>query len=265
MSRKNLLPGFALLFAAVLVLVLFERAKADQLRTQTYQQAGVVEYLRGKFDQLGVPVDDIVILQDDPLEIQVTLESLGTDSKGTPEDSINVHTVFRESMLASDRGYQIYGLTTDVVNIKGDQIFSRWTRIKPESMYHRLEPPGLSEAATGSLLNEKLAQYELSPIDAEVISSEGFQTLNLFLSGISKEDASLIIPPIKDKMHLLTQDMNSQGAGVALVTLRLTAEMDEPLVVYYLDLQFRTEGWWAAEEINIDSWYASIPALPPTP
>ncbi len=265
MTRKNLLLGFVLLFATILVLMLSDRTKAEQLESLTYQQESVVEYLKSKLDQLGVPVDNIVVLQDVPLEIEVTIRSLGTDDKGAPEDSINVHMVFRESMFAADRGYRINGLTTIVLNMKGEQVYKGWIKIEPELMYHKIDPPRLAEAATASLLSEKLAQYGLSRIDGAVISAEGFQTLNLYASGISKEDAALVIPPSKDGLHHLTQDLNSQGAGIALAILKLSNETDEPLLVYFFDLQFGTEGWWVVDGINIDSWYPSIPAPAPSP
>ncbi|MBI5823961.1 MAG: hypothetical protein HZB18_08050 [Chloroflexi bacterium] len=263
MRRKKILFGFALFFVALLALSLSSQTKAEKLRVLVNQQESLVDYLKKELGQLDVPVQQTVILQDSPLEIGVTIQSLSTNEKFAPDDFVYIHMVFRESMFAHEKGYQINGLTTIVVNMEEKKIFDGWSKIEPASMsYRRLDPPRLTETSTSNMLSEKLADYGLSKINVEVISSEESRTLNLYLSNISKEEASATKTSIKDSLGLLVQDMNSQGAGVAIVKLKITNESGETLLNYLLDLQFVTEGWWVADGINVDDWFPSRPAMP---
>ncbi len=238
---------------------------ASELESQIEQTIGAmtVEYLKNKLGQLGVPVNQIVVLQDSPLEIEVTIQSLSTNEKFAPDDFVNIHMVVRESVFASDKGYPINGLSKIVVNMEGKQINKGWIKIEPESMYRRLAPSQLTETSTANLLNKKLAEYGMSKINGKILALDESQALDLYLPNLSKEETNLTMLSIKDSLGILTEDMNSQGAGISFVKLRITNESGETLLNFLSDWQFSTEGWWVADGINIDSWLPSIPAPVP--
>lgn len=263
MKRKKFIFGFALFFVMLLALSLSSQTKAERLKVQVNQQESLVEYLKNKLGQLGVPVNQIVVLQDSPLEIEVTIQSLSTNEKFAPDDFVNIHMVVRESVFASDKGYPINGLTKIVVNMEGKQINKGWIKIEPESMYRRLAPSQLTETSTANLLNKKLAEYGMSKINGKIIALDESQALDLYLPNLSKEETNLTMLSIKDSLGILTEDMNSQGAGISFVKLRITNESGETLLNFLSDWQFSTEGWWVADGINIDSWLPSIPAPVP--
>ncbi len=263
--RRRVLPlGLAVLFIVFIALSYSNQTEADILETSENQQESLVEYLERRLNLLGVPVKQIAVLQDNPLEIELTIQSLTVTDKYAPDDFVSLQMAFRESVLASDKGYQINGLTTVVVNAEGKQISKGWYKVEPE-IYRRLAPPELTEAVTENLLKEKLTEYELLETKGEVVSLGESPALDLRMSNLSKEEVNQIIPSLKDTLDRLTKGMNTQGAGIAMVKLRITSKTGETLLNYLVDLQFGTEGWWTADGVNIDVWRPSIPAPPPSP
>jgi hypothetical protein len=68
------------------------------------------------------------------------------------------------------------------------------------------------------------------------------------------------LSPLLESLRPLADDINAQGAQIVMVNLMVKDEKGNILLNYLLDLQFGIENWWAADGINVDNWYPSIPA-----
>ncbi len=227
-------------------------------------QQDVVGYLQERLKQQNVPFTQIKILQESPLEIEITLQSVSEGKDWMPEDFEHLLLAQREAILAAEKGFDIERYTEILLN-KNEESIS-WARIKinGEILYTKLSPSNVADSVTKNLVGEKINTYGMPVINNEISSFDGFQTLNLSLSTNSLEEANRVLPQMRDSLRPLTKDINSQGAQIVMVKLEVKNEKGEMLLNYLLDLQFGTEGWWAADGINVDSWYPSIPAVAET-
>jgi hypothetical protein len=199
------------------------------------------------------------------LEIQVIIQSASTSDKFAPDDFEHIHMVIRESVIASNLGYRINGVSRIVVNQAGDEIDKGWIKIEPESMFRRFNGSQLDAQSTMNLLHEKLVDYNLVDSQSDVRSIDEFYILDLSLMSKSTPEANTTIVKTRDTLLKMAADLNSQGAGIAIMKFKIMSESDEVLFNYLFDLQFETEGWWSAEGINVDFMRHSIPAPVPTP
>jgi len=259
MKNKKLISRLLILIIIGIVLVFNLRVKAQQGVETASPQQDVVGYLQERLKQQNVPFTQMKILQESPLEIEITLQSISTGEKFAPDDFINLHLTIREAVLANERGYNINGLTEVVLNKDGKTIDWGWSHLIGV-YYLKLAPSTVTDALAMGLVDEKINTYGMSVVNKDVSSFDGFKTLNLDLSTTSFEEANQTVSQIKDALGPLAKDINAQGAQVVMVRLKVKDEKGAVLLNYLRDLQFETEGWWAAEGINIDSWYPSIPA-----
>ncbi len=77
---------------------------------QIFPKQDIVSYLQERFQQQNIPVTKIIILNENPMQIEITVQSLSDGDVGTPEDSTNVLMVSREVTLADQNGYHIAAL-----------------------------------------------------------------------------------------------------------------------------------------------------------
>jgi len=264
MKPSKLITGFTLAIIVLAVVLGFSRqTKAIQSQAELSQQANIVVYLQNRLEQQSVPVKQIRVLQNNPLEIEITLQSTSTGNKFASEDFLNLHLATREAVLAGEKGYSINGITTIVLNLEGKIIDRGWIKIEPNIMYIRHAPANLANTSVNNLVREKLDSYGVPGFSSNVSSFDGLQTLELHRASISSDDANQLIPQIRGSIRELAKDINIKGAEIVIVKLKLLDGNGKILLNYMRDLQFETEGWWAADGINIDGWYPSIPAPAP--
>ena len=260
MKNKKLISSLLLILIIIGIVSVFNlRVKAQQGVETASPQQDVVSYLQERLKQQNVPFTQIKILQESPLEIEITLQSVSEGEKFAPDDSANLHLTVREAVLANGRGYQINGLTQVVLNKDGKSISWGWLKVT-DLYYLKLAPSSITDALAMNLVDEKINTYGMSVVNKDISSFDGFKSLNLDLSTTSLEEANQTLSQIKDSLGPLAKDVNAQGAQVVMVRLKVKDEKGEVLLNYLLDLQFETEGWWVADGINVDSWYLSRPA-----
>lgn len=239
------------------------RAKAGPNYIQPTPNQDIVSYLEFQLKERNVPFTKIQVIQESPLQIEIDIQSLSEGKDWMPEDFENLYLARREAILATEKGYNIERYTEVLLNKRGESI--SWARIKinGEISYIKLTPSNITDVAALDLVSPKIDTFGMAILNSEVSSFDGFQTLNLNLSTNSLEEANQALPQIRESLHPLTKDINAQGAQVVMVKLKVIDKKGEILLNYLLDLQFKTEGWWAADGINADSWYPSIPAPAP--
>jgi hypothetical protein len=261
-----------LILRAAIVLVLLGVAWGISVQAQAGQNFAqptptsnqdIVSYLESQLNQQKVPFTKIVVVQDFPLQIEVNIQSMSEDKDWMPEDFENLLLARREAILAAEKGFNIERYTEVLINKNGEPI--SWARIKinGEILYSKPLPSNVADSVTKNLVSEKINTYGISVINSEISSFDGLQTLNLDLSANSLEEANQVLSQVRDSLRPLTKDINSQGAQIVMVKLEVKSEKGDILLNYLLDLQFGTEGWWAADGINVDSWYPSIPESAP--
>lgn len=219
----------------------------------------VTTYLETKFSEQQLPINGIRVLKDFPLELEVTIQSFSINKKFASDDFENLHLVFREVVLAHEKGYDVSGLTEIVINQNGDRIHWGWTTIEPDVMYIKLGSSSLSNDATKNLVNGRVPPFELKDKNINIISQSGFQTLSMEYSTVSLEQANRSIPQFIKSLPSIVHDVNTQGAQIVMVRFRVFDEKGNLLLNYLLDEQFMTAGWWAADGIVTDSWGSSAP------
>lgn len=263
MKNKKLLLRIVIIILTVgLALGISLTTKAEKNKIQSTPEQDVAAYLESKLKQQNVPIMQIKIIQESPVEVEVTIQSLSEDDKFMPEDFINLHLVTREAVLSQEKGYLINGLTEIVVNKAGKTIDWGWNNVA-DITYIKLVPSMNPDNLPMDVISENINTHGMKLINENVSLSEGFQTLNLQLSVKSLEEANQRFSQFKESLRSTIVDANFSGTQVVMEKVELRNEEGEILLNYLLDFQFNTEGWWAVDGFNTDSLRFSIP--PPAP
>jgi hypothetical protein len=241
------------------LLALNPSAKAQKATIQPPPKQDVVSYLKQRLQQQNVPLSQIKVLQDSPLELEITLQSLSIGDRSLPEDFMNEHLTVREVVLANRQGYKIHGLTRIVQNINGEIIDWFWTKIENGIRYTELGPARIANSQANDIARQKVNAHGMSISELNISSLDGLQVLTLHLSAKSLEEANRELPPFIDSLRPLATDMNARGTQIAMINVEVKGERGEILLNYVMDLQFRTVGWWTVGGMNTDAWRLSSP------
>jgi len=107
------------------------------LLVQGNAQDGVVPYLTKELEGQGVPLYSLTIVQDSPLHIRVTLQSISKDAGVVVEDAGFVQKVQRIVNKAQENGHKVENLIIAIVNQQGEQIFLLETPVPQENVYRQ--------------------------------------------------------------------------------------------------------------------------------
>ena len=241
---------------AKVFLVIIVALVATVLSRQVGSQQDVVNYLQERFQQQNIPVSEIIILNPDPLQIEITVQSLSDGEVGTPEDSMNVLMVSREVKLANKNGYHIAALVTNLINKSGVSLYQDSGPLNDEIISSvetfDLSKPVLSDEVTKDLVAKRLNLYGLSLTSIDVNTFDGIQTVTLKLSTESEGEASRSLSSFIPYLQVVFPDVNAQGAQIGLCKVELRGKDDELLFNYTLDIQTRESSWWQAEGFVTD-------------
>lgn len=259
MSKKLLL---IVIFTAITLTFYFQGRARGSLIQVTPQQ-DIVSYLQERYEQENVPVTSISILNQSPLQLEITLQSASDGMKGTSDDPINYHKVEREIILAQQKGYVIESFNRNIVNKLGERIAGDTTWVHTEYMILDNPPSRVSDNTTETLVSERLNLYGLTLTNINLSSFEGIQTLTTELSAASLEEANSGIKSFLWMLPQLIKDVNSRGAQIQVCEVQLRDENGNLLLNYMLDSQLRSQSWWTADNFPIE--LGSEPAEVTTP
>ncbi len=254
MKNRKLFLKILIVFLAVGI--------ASGVYVQVHAQQNVVGYLEMRLRQQKVPVAGIKIIQDFPLQIEITIRSRSNGKKGVPEDPIILQMLEREIILARQEGYFIDRFTRITVDEKGKQIAKSDSRVK--IFEHILLDTSSSKVPDNVTLNEvekAISLNGLSVTRMDISSENGMQSLILELSVPSINKANLSLPSFMGSLRPLIEGINAQGSHIVVCKLELKDANGNMLLSYILDLQMHSERWWMDENITQD-WF-SVPAPAP--
>lgn len=243
--------GILLILTIGIAFVVYAKATA---------QPDVISYLKERLSQQYVPVVEITILQQSPMQIQITTQSKSNGKKGTSEDPINYHLITREVSLASQQGYVIEKLTVVFLNTLGEQIDKSNQIINTQNILSaQLAKSTIDNDATKNLINEKINLYGMSITNMDISSQDGLQFLTLQLATPSLEQANQALPYFMPSLRPLLADVNTQGAQITVLKLELKDQQGNLLLNYMLDLQLKSENWWMADNLT-SGWFPHPPS-----
>jgi len=247
-------------FIVVLVAISFGlllQAKASPRYIQPTPSESVIQYLESRYKKLDIPLNQIQIIQESPLQIEVHIQSLSDGKNWMPTDFENLYLARREAILAFDKGYPIERYTEVLINQNGDSI--SWARFKlnGEVSYARVSPSTLTDTSTENLVNQeigKLNKGRTMVVNHEISSSDGFQTIKIHFLTDSLHEANKSLPDLRGSVRPFAENINSHGAKVVIIKFEIKDKKGEVLVNYLYDLQFGIAGWWTADGIDITNW-----------
>lgn len=252
-----------IVFAAVILgVVLFFslKTKAGTILILPTSRPNIVQYLESRYRRLNIPFTKIQVIEESPLQIEVDIQSLSDGKNWTPTDFENLYLARREAILAFDKGYPIERYTEALINQHGDSI--SWARFKlhGEISYTKVSPSILTDISTESYVNKEISKLNKGRTivaSHEVSSSDGFQTLKIHFITESLDEANKSLPDIRGSLHPFAENINSQGAEIVILQAEVKDKEGQLLLNYLYDLQFNTDGWWAADGINTEGWHPS--------
>jgi len=179
---------------------------------------------------------------------------------GTPDDPINYHIIIREIALASHRGYSVASYRIVIVDAQGKTIARLWATAKPLNQEGQdTRPSRLSDAATASIIRERIRLRHTTLSDLEVSSEEGLQSVTITMSAATVDAANVDVSAIVSSLRPLASYANEQGAHVVGCRVRLSDEAGNLLLNYIADFRVGFENWWAAP--GLSSEWSPQPAL----
>lgn len=229
------------------------------LYTQVTAQQEVVKYLKEQLERQNIPIVEITARRMLPLGLEIVIQSMSEGEKALPDDPINLHIVKREVLMARQQGYMIDSFTLTLLNKQGKTIFWAETPVELENIPLELSPSKLDDATTKNMIVESLNPYEMSLVDAGVISTAGIQTLVLRLSAPSLEEANHALPYLMPSLRPFIANINAQGAQIVICKVEVMDEKGQILLKYLLDLQLDSETWWMVEGLTQD-WFPHPPS-----
>lgn len=224
-------------------------------------QQDVAGYLETRFKELNVPVVSVRIVQEVPMEVEITLLSEGLKGhQATASDMQNYYHIERELRLAGRQGYAVDSFTLIKRDAEGQEWRSVFGSVSP--IYAQLDSTAasFSDAATADLIRSRLDPGALSVNSIEVVSSEGPQLAELQLSAPSLEVANESVPVFWPALRTAIGELNAEGARILILRVQLRDSTGSLLIDYVRDREIGMESAWLASGMNIEGI-----AYPPPP
>jgi hypothetical protein len=225
-------------------------------------QQNVVGYLQQRFQQLDLPVTNVRITKEFPLEVEVTIRTAGSRLRGTPADPITFHLVRREIILARQDGYFIDTFSVVFIDPGGHEASRSVTGVQPIAyLWLDSTPSQIPDEDVAALLRDGIELYGLSLVNMEVFSAEGLQSATMEVAAASLEVANAALPRFMPSLQALVDGINTAGAHIVSLRLQVRDEQGELLLDYIRDLRIRSQNAWMREDITLD-WFPHPPAEP---
>jgi hypothetical protein len=256
--KNELLQTFR--WVVIIALLIVAISAIMLVRPQASSQQSATS-LSSKLEQAGVPVKSVQIIQQSPLQVEITLQSSSNDNNATQDDLWNKFLASRDAELAYLNGNRIDSYRLILINSKGEIISSEWVYLDttlPSQNIAIPKPAALDETETKELLIEKLNTPGMKIVSLDVTTDkvvlENTRLVELHFTFASGEDASNSINTFILSLRPLLKDLN-ENYGAQIAVFRLIVYQDERLLIeYLLDLDRSTQMWSLAKGIEAN-WF----------
>lgn len=212
---------------------------------------GVVDYLRQRLQQLGVPVISIEQTGHYVQVVYATERQLGEQPSAAEYRWKFI--IIREFELARQEGYRIgsWGLAAE--DASGNRFGMANGQTKPDDQL-RLDDYAatLSDAETAELIGQRLDPRGLTVSKLEVSSSEGLQSLTLVMTAPTLDAASRTIVLFLNSVRPVLDEVNAMGAHVITFSITLTDGSGALLLDYMYDLRVDQFYRWTSDGMPRD-------------
>jgi hypothetical protein len=264
--KKNLAQLFhwPLYLIGLIVLVIFLNF-AFSLQPPASSRGNGIQALQKRLLQLGIPVKSVTVTKQSPLEIEVILNSSGSDGKLSRDDFVNEFLAVREVELAYlnfatfIKSYRLVLVTAD-----GNTPYDGTIYLDPDFPSQKLTqaPPSTVDAGkTKAILDRSLDLQGLKllslDIPARYIASDNSKLVTLDLStGISadKTDSAQIGEILMSLRPQMEHINNLHGTRLVLIHIRIKDSGDKLLVDYMEDIETGRQDSWI-DENYVAGWY----------
>lgn len=222
----------------------------------------------------GIPIQEVSILRESPMEVQIALQSISPSEVATTDDMWNKHIAARWAELAYLTGPRVDSYQLRLVNAKGKAIGSERVFLNSGYPSQHLTTVGvaaLDESATLAILRERLDFLGMTPIRWKATTGgvvrDNTKVIEVDVSTPNIEAANrvinLLVPSVSRAVHQIGANT---GAQIAIFRLRVIDESGKVLVDHILDLETGTENWSVENGVEANWYPKPAPTRPlPTP
>jgi len=286
--KKNIVQLFSWSLSLIALIALVAVINfALSLRPQGSSQGNGIQTLEERLVQLGIPVKSITVTKQSPLEIEVILQSSGSDKKLSQDDLWYKFLTEREVELAYlNFAKHIESYRLILVTARGNTIYDSTVFLYPDLPSQKLTqapPSSVDNSKTKDILGRSLNLQGLQLLALDVpssyIASDNSKLVTLDLStGTSAEKIDIAqIDEFIMKVRPQIEEINSRyETRIVLIHIRIKDFNDKLLVDYMEDIETGRQYSWTAENIE-GNWYpqpapaissepqeTSVPVFPPT-
>jgi hypothetical protein len=286
--KKNIVQLFRWSLSLIgLVALVVIMTFALSLRPQESSEGNGIQSLQERLVKLGIPVKSVTVTKQSPLEIEVLLNSSGSDGMLSNDDMLYQFLTVREVELAYlNFATHIESYRLILVTEKGDNLYDSTIFLYPDLPSQKLTqapPSSIENSKAIDILERNLDLQGLRLLTLDVPSSytasDNSRLVTLDLStGTSagttnNAKISEFIMNLRSQMEVIN---NRFGTRVVLIHVRIK-DLDGKLLVDYLeDFETGKQSSWVDENFAA-SWYpqpapaissepqeTSVPVVPPT-
>lgn len=260
---------------------------ALSLRPQGSSQGNGIQSLQERLVQLGIPVKSVTITKQSPLEIEVILNSSGSNGMLSNDDMLNQFLTVREVELAYlNFATHIENYRLILVTAKGDTLYDSTIFLFPDLPSQKLtQPPpsAIENSKAKEILERNLDFQGLQLLTLDVPSSftannnSKLVALDLSTGTSADKTNNSQIGEFIINLRSQMEDINNRfGTRVVLIHIHIK-DLDGRLLVNYLeDFETGKQSSWVDENF-VASWYpqpapaissepqeTSVPVVPPS-
>jgi hypothetical protein len=275
--KKNLAQLFRWSLSLIgLIALVVVMTVALSLRPQGNSQGNGIQSLQERLVQLGIPVKSVTVTKPSPLEIEVILNSSGSNGMLSNDDMLNQFLTVREVELAYlNLATHIESYRLVLVTAKGDTLYDSTIFLHPDLPSQKLThaPPSSVENSIAKNILERNLDFQglrLLTLDlpSSYTASDNSKLVTLDLSTGKSADKTNNAQIGDFIMNLRSQmeDINNRfGTRVVLIHVRIK-DLDDKLLVDYLeDFETGKQSSWVDENF-VESWYPQpAPAISSEP
>jgi len=211
---------------------------------------------------LGIPIKEVSILSESPMEVQITLQSTSQSEVATVDDMWNKHIAARWAELAYLTGPRVDSYQLHLVNTNGNVIGSEKVFLNsdyPSQHLATVEAAAMDEKAILAILQEQLDFLGMTPILWKAATGgvvrDNTKVIEVDVSTPDIETANRTINLLVPDVSRAVQRINAKtGAQIAIFRLRVIDANNTALVDYILDLETGTEVWSVERGVDAN-WY----------
>lgn len=204
-----------------------------------------VDEMAKRLTQRGVPLKQLTVLNQNPLEIEIALQSSSENNSLSTEDRWDMLLANREATMAYRFGTRVKSYKLVVYNTKGEQISSGETYLYPDDLSQQMpksKETKIDNSKTKEIIMSqlKLGTLKLDSFDVTSENIDGFngQILNIQVSIKDREQAKQLLPQFIDSFFYLEETLNNKyGTYLVLTHLRVIDNQGKLLYDYARDIE----------------------------